>query len=159
MATIKKKYVLTEGGFGGATPYGNALAMRYSFETNAAGVFVNSDTAAAVGNGDKVIIGVLPAGIRLDDALGIVSDAFTALSTGKIGFEYVDGVDDADVPQDDDYFFAALSLAAAGRTRANNTGVRPVLLPKDAYLTLVNGGAAQAAAGAFDLIVYGATGA
>lgn len=159
MTTITKKRVLTEAGFGGATPYGNALALQYSFETNASGVYANSDSAAAVATGAKVRFGVLPAGMRLDDALAIVSDAFTATTTAKIGFEYVDGVDDSDVPQDDDYFFAALNIAAAGRTKATNTAVRPVVLPKDAYLILTNGVADQAAAGQLDLIVYGATGA
>ena len=112
----------------------------FTFETNSSGVYVDSDTTTAVGNGDKVRVGVLSAGMRLHDALAIVSDAFRASSTAKIGFEYVDGVDSTDVPQDDDYFFAALALDAAGRTRAANTGVRPVTLPKDAYLIVTNGG-------------------
>jgi hypothetical protein len=35
-----------------------------------------------------------------------------------VGFEYVDGVDDTTVPQDDDYFFAALAInASAARAR------------------------------------------
>jgi hypothetical protein len=94
-------------------------------------------------------------GMRLDDCLAIVSDAFTARQTLKIGFEYVDGVDDTDVPQDDDYFFAALALDAAGRTRANNTGRAPVVLPKDAYLIGTSAGADTPAAGRLDVLVYG----
>lgn len=155
MATITKKRVLTEQQFGGV-PYGNKTVLPFSFETSAAGEYVNSDTpGSAVAIADKLRIGVLPAGMRLDDALAIVSNAFTALATAKIGFEYVDGVDSAEVPQDDDYFFAALAYNALGRTRANNTAVRPVTLPKDAYLTLVNAGAALAEVGQLDLLVEG----
>ena len=157
MATITKKKVLTEGGFGGITPYGNALRLPFSFETNASGVYVNSDAAAAVGAGDKVRIGVIPAGVRVNGALAIVSDGFRATSTGKLGFEYVDGVDSTDVPQDDDYFFAALDLATAGRTHANNTAVRPVVLPKDAYVILTNQVVAQNVAGQLDLLVDAST--
>lgn len=154
MATVTKKKVLTEQQFGG-TPYGNRTSLPFSFETTAAGIYANSDSAAAVGVGDKVRFGVLPAGMRIEDALAIVSTTFTATSTGKIGFEYVDGVDDASVPQDDDYFFAALDLATASRSRPTNTGVRPVTLPKDAYLILTNGVAAQAKAGQLDFMVVG----
>jgi hypothetical protein len=154
MATITKKRVLTEQQFGGV-PYGNRTSLPFSFETSAAGKYVNSDTpGSAVGIGDKVRIGVLPAGMRIEDALAVLSNAFTATSTFKIGFEYVDGVDSTEVPQDDDYFFAALATTV-GRTRANNTAVRPVTLPKDAYLILTNQVAAQAEAGQLDLVVEG----
>jgi hypothetical protein len=155
MATITKKKILTQDQFSG-TAYGNHTSMPFRFATNASGYFLDSDTpAAAVGNGDKVRLGLLVAGTRLEDALAIVSDAFTASATAKIGFEYVDGVDNAAVPQDDDYFFAALAYNALGRTRAANTAVAPVTLPKDAYLILTNGGAALNAVGILDLIVYG----
>lgn len=153
MATITKKNVRNLQQY--AAPHGNAWKDRFTFSTNASGVFVDSDVAAAVGNGDVVRIGVLPAGLELHDALAIVSDAFTAVSTAKIGFAYVDGVDSTAVPQDDDYFFAALAYNAVGRTRAANTAVAPVTLPKDAYLIVTNGGAAQAAAGIMDVIVEG----
>jgi hypothetical protein len=155
MATITRKKALTEGGFGGITPYGNQLVLPFAIAL-AAGVFTNSDQATAVGIGDKIRLGVLPAGMKLTDALAIVSAGFTATSTAKIGFEYVDGVDSAAVPQDDDYFFAALAYNAAGRTRASNTAVRPVVLPKDAYLIVTNLVAAQAGAGVMDLLIEGA---
>ena len=90
-----------------------------------------------------LVPGLLPAGFRLDDALTIVSDAFAASTTAAIGFQYAD------------YFFAALDTATAGRTRANNAAVRPVTLPKDAYLILTRGGAADSAAGILDVIVEG----
>lgn len=151
MATITKKQVLTERQFGGA-PYGNHTVLPFTFETNASGVYVNSDTATAVQISDKVRIGVLPAGAKLNDCLAILTNAFTATSTFKVGFEYVDGVDSTAVPQDDDYFFAALA-ATVGRTRAANTAVRPVTLPKDAYLIVTNQVAAQAEAGVLDLLI------
>ena len=80
--------------------------------------------------------------------LAIVSDAFTAATTAKIGFAYVDGVDSTSVPQDDDYFFlAGLATNALVRTRSTNTGVAPITLPKDAYVILTNAGAAHASVG------------
>ena len=153
MATYKKKYVDTARQYSG--PSGNASRMSFKMETTAAGVVVDSDATAALQIGDKVKLGVLPAGMTLMDSLGIVSNAFTALSTGALGFEYVDGVDSTDVPQDADYFNAALALNALGRTRANNNAVTPVTLPKDAYLILTNAGAAMAEAGRLDFIVEG----
>ena len=153
MATVTKKNVRKLQQYAG--PQGNAWKDKFNFTTNASGVFVDSDKATAVVQTDVVRIGVLPAGLELHDALAIVSDAFTALTTAKVGFAYVDGVDSADVPQDDDYFFAALATNAQGRTRANNTAVAPVTLPKDAYLILTVAGADHAAAGVLDVIVEG----
>lgn len=154
MATATKKNVLNLQQFGGV-PYGNGSVLPFSFETNAAGVYVDSDLATAVVAGSKVRVGVLPAGMRLDDMLAICSDLFTALVTAAIGFEYADGVDDANVPQNASYFFAALALSATGRTRSNNLAVRPVTLPKDAFLILTTAGADIAAAGQLDLLTYG----
>lgn len=151
MALITNK--IAQLRFGGA-PYGNHTVHSYTLQTTAAGVMIGGDTTAVIGATDKVRMGILPAGLRLDDALAIISDAFTATITGALGFEYVDGVDDATVPQDADYFFAALAVTV-GRTRANNTAVVPVTLPKDAYLIWTNAVAAHAAAGRLDLLVYG----
>ena len=153
MATVTKTGAKRAQQF--SAPYGNRTALEFSFATNAAGVMEDSDKATAVAQADKVRIGVIPAGFRIHDGLGIVSDAFTALTTAKVGFEYVDGVDDSDVPQDDDYFAAALTTHTAGRYRAANTGVKPVTLPKDAYLILTLAGADHAAAGRLDYIVEG----
>jgi hypothetical protein len=84
-----------------------------------------------------------------------VSDAFTAATTCKLGFAYVDGVDSTAVPQDDDYFSASVATNAAGRYVANNTAVAPVILPKDAYLIITVAGADHASAGVMDVIVEG----
>lgn len=137
------------------TPYGNGVNVLASLTTNSSGVATLSDLTTNLVTGTVVRFGLLPAGLRLEDALAIVSDAFTASETIKLGFQYVDGVDSADVPQDDDYFFAALALDAAGRTRANNTGVAPVVLAKDAYLIGTVAGANTAAAGRLDVLVFG----
>ena len=104
---------------------------------------------------DVVNLGILPAGLELHDALAIVSDAFTALTTADIGFAYVDGVDDTDVPQDADYFGAAVVTNAIGRNRADNLAVKPVILPKNAYLTVTIAGATHAAAGLMNILVEG----
>lgn len=154
MADINNKRAISTAGFGGV-PYGNSVVRHFSLETKASGALVDGDVTAAIGATDKVRLGVLPAGMRLDDALAIVSDAFTATITGDLGFEYVDGVDSTDVPQDADYFLADLNAAAVGRTRANNTAVKPVVLPKDAYLIWTNQVAAHASVGRADFLIYG----
>ena len=153
MATITKKRLQDENNF--AAECGNAVALEFSLTTNAAGAAVNSTQATAIALGDKVRFGILPAGFRLRDAQVLVSDAFTALVTADIGFEYMDGVDDTAVPQDADYFGAAFTLHTAGRFPAKNTAVRPVTLPKDAWLILTTAGAANAAVGVLDVIVTG----
>ena len=152
MATISRNKFQPQ--FGGV-PYGNLSALTYTMVTNAAGAFIESDSAVAIGLGDKVRLGVLPAGFTMYDADVYVSDAFTALVTAKIGFEYVDGVDSVEVPQDDDYFGAAHTLHTAGRYGSTNLTVAPVTLPKDAYLIMTTAGAANAAAGRVDVVVSG----
>ena len=139
----------------GATPWGNAHGLKYTLETGATGAALNADSTAAIAIADKVRIGVIPAGTTLLDSLAILSVAMTAAVTGKIGFEYVDGVDVAAVPQDDDYFLAAgQSLATAARLR-NVTTNASVTLPKDAWLILTTAGAANAKASKLDFILFG----
>jgi hypothetical protein len=154
MATVTKNGIRQSNQFGG-TPYGNLSVLPFTLQTNASGVMTDSNQTTALVQADKVRLGTLPAGMVLMDCLSIVSDAFTASETAKIGFEYADGVDDATVAQDDDYFHAALALSAAGRTRANNTAVTPVRLAKDAYLIVTIAGADTAAVGRLDVLVQG----
>lgn len=154
MATVTKKQIANSNQFGG-TPYGNLTVLAFELATSATGVYTDSDQTTAVAIADVLRIGVLPAGFRLMDSLGIVSNAFTASATAKVGFAYVDGVDSTDVPQDDDYFTASLALNTAGRYRANNNAVRPVTLPKPAYLTLTIAGAALNEVGQLDLLIEG----
>ena len=152
MTTITKKLLGDEKQSTG-TPYGTATTLHYSVATNSTGAVIGSDVATGVASGDVVRVGILPAGMRLDDAKVLVSTGWTATVTGKLGFAYVDGVDVTAVPQDDDYFGSSLAIATPGRYAANNTGVRPVVLPKDAYLILTTGAAANAKASQTDILV------
>ena len=128
--------------FTNTVPYGNTTTLGYNVKTNALGK-VEGDSGAAVQIGDVIALGRLPEGWCLTDAQVFITTGMTALTTGKLGFAYADGVDDADVPQDDAYFIkAGADLATAGRLRAN--GSKLVVLPKDAYLTLTIAGAANA---------------
>ena len=158
MATIKKLRYQDDATFGGV-PYGNTTTRSFNLATKANGAAVNSDTATAIGNGDSVVLGLLPAGMLLQDAVATVSDAFTALTVGKLGFAYTDGVDSTEVPQDDDYFFdtATLTLHTLGTYR-KVTSTAPVRLPKDANLVLISSGAAHASAGVADFRITGVLG-
>ena len=154
MATVTKKALGAERISTGV--YGNSWTGIYNFTTNASGVLAASDQTTAIVQTNVVRIGLMPAGLEIKDCLSICSDAFSTSVTHKLGFAYVDGEDSTAVPQDDDYFFAALA-ATVGRTAANNTAVRPLTLPKDAYLILtVNGSTADhASAGVYDFVVQG----
>lgn len=140
----------------GSTPWGNARVLPFTLATNSSGAAIASDSTAAIASGDKVRLGIIPAGTTLVDSLVIVSTAFTALVTGDLGFEYVDGVDSTAVPQDADYFGATLDLNDPGRLR-NATTNKPVTLPKDAWLVLTTGGAANAKAARLDALLTVAT--
>jgi hypothetical protein len=85
----------------------------------------------------------------------IISDAFAASTTCKIGFQYVDGVDSTAVPQNDAFFFAAGTVLSSLARLVNSATVAPVVLPKDAYLILTNAGANHSAVGILDVIVTG----
>lgn len=153
MATVTRKGIRQTRSYANAS--GNAWKQRFNLTTNASGVMTDGDASAAIGNGDVVRLGILPAGLELHDAIAIVSDAFAATTTGKIGFLYVDGVDSVAVPQNDSYFFTtALSLASTSKTRTSAANA-PVVLPKDAYLVLTNGAAAQNVVGILDVIIEG----
>ena len=154
MATITRKGLKQEARFGTA-PYGNVTALEFPLVTNSSGAAVNADSTSAIASGDVVRIGIIPAGFRLQDSLAIVSTAFTASVVGTFGFAYVDGVDDTNVPQDADYFGASVAINTAGRYAASNTAVKPVTLPKEAYLTLTTGGANNAKAADLVFILRG----
>ena len=158
MATIKKLRYQDDATFGGV-PYGNTTTRSFNLTTKANGSAVNSDTATAIADGDSVVLGLLPAGMLLQDAVATVSDAFTALTVGKLGFAYTDGVDSTEVPQDDDYFFgtATLTLHTLGTYR-KVTSTAPVRLPKDANLVLISSGAAHASVGVADFRITGVLG-
>jgi hypothetical protein len=135
--------------------FGNKTTLEFRLATNSSGVVLDKagTGTTALTSGDTVLLGILRAGTRLFDGLSIVSDVFTASSTVALGFKYVDGVDDSDVPQDADYFHAALALDAQGRTRANNVAVAPITLPKDAYLYVTHSAHTQATDGIVDFLL------
>jgi hypothetical protein len=148
MATITKTGAYRTPTFTHAN--GNATILQYSFQTNASGVAIPSDSAVAVGAGDVIRLGQLQAGLLLIDSLAIVSAVL--VGAFKVGFAYVSGVDNAKFPQKDDYFNAALAGAALGRTRLNNNASAPAVLPEDAFL-IITPAAAQTVAGKLDIFV------
>ena len=143
---------LKHGNSLGTTPWGNLNALHFILKTGANGGALDASSNAPLAIGDKVRLGVIPAGSTLVESLVIVSTGLTATLKGDLGFEYVDGVDVAKTPQDATYFGAALDLAVAARLR-NATTKAPVTLPKDAYLVLTTSGAANAKAGRVDVVV------
>ena len=153
MATIKKLGLGAQQ-FGGFTPYGNVTSIRATLQTAANGGAIGADSAAPIASGDVVVLEKLPAGFVLEDAQVIVSTAMTAAVTGSLGFVYADGVDSTEAPQDAAYFGAGLVLNAAGRLRCA-TANAPVKLPKEAFLVLTTGGAANDKASRIDVIVHG----
>lgn len=141
--------------FGGAAgAYGNTTSLPFKLLTSATGAAVGADSAAALAIGDVVDLGPLPAGMRLDDSLVVVSTGLTASVTGSLGFEYEDGVDSAEVPQDAAYFGAGLNLATAARLR-NASSKALVTLPKPARLILTVAGANNAKVGQVEVVVQG----
>ena len=150
MATITKKF--NPRNSVGATPWGNAHGLVYPLATAANGGAVGADSPAPIAAGDKVRLGLIPAGSSLLDSQVIVSTAFTAAVVGDLGFEYADGVDSTAVPQDAAYFGTALVLNATGRLR-NATAKAPITLPKDAWLVLTTAGAANAKAARLDVVL------
>lgn len=151
MATITRKRNPLM--FGGAAPFGNLTALAFTLATTTAGAVVDSNSTAAVASGDVIELGLLPGGMRLDDAQVIITTGMTASVTGSLGFKYADGVDSTEVPQDAAYFISAGALSSAARLRAN--GTKLVTLPKDAILTLTTGGAANAKASDIKVVVSG----
>ena len=154
MANITKNNIRNLQQHGGV-PYGNVTGLHFTFETNASGVYADSTSTAAVAIDDVVRIGVIPAGFQIWEYWANISDAFTASSTFKIGFAYVDGVDSTAVPEDADYFCAATTADSQAVLKKTNVAVRPLTLPKDAYLIITNAGADQASAGQLDILLLG----
>lgn len=153
MATISKKNP-DNGVQLGVTPWGNLTALRYSLKTNAIGAVINSDSKAAVALNDVINLGHLPAGFRFVDSQVTVVTGMKATATGDLGFTYKDGVDDAKVPQDADYFGAGLALATAARLR-NATTNPSVVLPKDAHLTLTMKTVGNDKASEIEVVIFG----
>ena len=153
MATITKT-ASAYPHFGGA-PYSNSYSRSFQLQTNASGVLADSDGTAAIAIADIVRLGVIPGGTEMQSVLACIGDAFTALTTFKLGFAYVDGVDDTAVPQNDAHFFAAGAVSSAIAVLASTALTSPVTINKDAYLILTNAGAAHASVGRADFVLFG----
>ena len=153
MATIIKKFI-GDHQFGGFTPYGNVTVLRATLQTVANGSVLNANSTTPLAVNDVVVLQTLPQGFDLHDLQIIISDHFGAGVTGSVGFLYIDGVDDAVVPQDAAYFGAGLLFSAAARLRTSSSKA-PVKLAKEAYLVLTITGAAVAEGGRADFIVTG----
>lgn len=137
----------------GNVPYGNVTKLFYALATIANGSVSNADSSAAVAAGDVIDLGPIPEGMRLDDSDIIVATGMTATITAKLGFKYEDGVDDANVPQDDAYFGTGFTIATAGRYRA--TGSKHLTLPKPARLILTTAVAANAKVSDIKVVLTG----
>lgn len=155
MATITKKSVNDASVRLGATPWGNMAAFTYQLKTNAAGAVIGSDASQSgpTASGSVIRVGVIPAGFKLVDFKAAIATALTATVTLKVGFEYVDGVDSAAVPQDDDYFAATGTATTVGVVRQATANAQ-VTLPKDAYLIVTTEVAANAKAAAAEFTVF-----
>lgn len=125
---------------------GNLNCEDYVLAVDAAGKVAGVDIAT----GDIIRLGIIPGGYELlpAHAVVLVPDAFGTGVTAKVGFAYVDGVDVTAVPQDDDYFVTATSVASQGIIRGNNAAVGAVTLPKDAYLIVTLAGTSHDASAA-----------
>ena len=152
MATVK--LLNQNASYSGHSPYGNGTTAKFTLKTTATGAAENASSTAALAIADKVVLGTLDAGFQLNDSHIVVSTGMTASVTGSLGFEYVDGVDSTEVPQDAAYFGTGLNLATAARLR-NATTKAIVKLPKPANLVLTIAGANNVKVSKIDVVVVG----
>ena len=144
----------------GSSPDGDMTSLHYTIYSNASGIIVdgsgvlNSNDASAVASGDIIQLGVIPQGFKMYNVDMIVSTAASASATASIGFAYTDGVDVTATPQNATFGFSAKTIATAAYLRQDQPNP-PVVLPKDAYLILTNGGATWAKACQIDVVVTG----
>lgn len=116
--------------------HGNAWSEDYS-------------AVAAPKIGDKLYLGVIPAGVRVYE-VRLKHGAAGATATLDFGYEPFDG----DTPTaDDDYWLSVADVAAAGVKRSDSAAItfnRPVKL-------VLTAGGANYASGAFEVVVLGKT--
>jgi len=154
MATITKK-MFGDRHYGSAPPYGNLSQRHFNLTLSSSGVIADSDDSTVVAIGDIVRIGVLPGGMKLTDFQCTISNPWKASTTCKIGFQYVDGDDSTDVPEDDEYFVPATQALSSAAILRKTATTAIVTLPKDAYLILTVAGAEQDEASVTDFVVTG----
>ncbi len=132
MATINANNDMTHH-FTFTAPYGNNTVRYHRLSTaGTTGTIDQGLDKKAIGAGDVVILGDLPCGFVLTDAIVSVVTGFTGAAS--LGFKYKDGKDSEEVPQNDKYFFDAKDVQTAGVIRADKQTM--VKLPKDAQLIM-----------------------
>lgn len=89
----------------------------------------------AANNGDKLYLGIIPAGVRVDDFALIFDDCGTSV-TCKVGYSPVDSTP----TEDDDYWIAAGYDIATAAGRKDSTS-HPVVFEKPVKIMLTVGGA------------------
>lgn len=138
---MKATLQTNERQYGGAVSDGNLSTLQFPVKTNAAGAVIGTGVATPLAANDILDLGPLQEGLRLEDAQAIIKAPIGGGSI-KLGFAYEDGVDRADVPQDNDYFgtFAGGTAARVRTTAANGA----VVLPKAARLIATLAGATVA---------------
>ena len=124
----------------GTAPFGNVYALAFPIFTDSTGVWIDGDSPNPAKSGDVLKLGCIPAGFRPIEAYVSVNKPISGLA-GKIGFQYRDGEDDADVPQKDNAWFTSASFGTKGITRRTGTDPASPYLPKESYLILTASGA------------------
>lgn len=144
MPTLTKNYIHKRQQFGGK-PYGMSDEYILDFELNATGTLLDYEPATIPAPADIIRLMEMPTGAQIIDAQLIVSDACTEAATLAIGHDYIDGTDNAALPEGATTIFAATALDSAARTRM--TAVLEVVpLPEDAYIIATLGGVQVASA-------------
>lgn len=141
------KIFLKKGNTHNGTPYGNVSVLGFALKTNKTGALLGSNVATPPKANDVIVLGDLPEGFTLQNALTVVKTALTGVS-GKLGFVYADDEDDPIIPQDDAYF-GEVNLATVGRIP--DKASKLITLPKKAHLILTV--SAGTASGASDITV------
>lgn len=136
MATINAINDMTHH-FTFTAPYGNNTVRYHRLSTATTGIIDQGLEKKPIGAGDVVVLGDIPEGMVLTDAIVSVVIGFTG--TASLGFRYKDGKDHDKIKQNDKYFFDAKDVSAVGVIRADKQTLDK--LPKDAELIMTFAGA------------------
>ena len=138
----------------GGVAKGNTSTYVLDIEADSSGILVDAGAEAALAAGDVIKRFHIPENFTVTDMQVVVTTAAGQVATFSVGFRYVDGVDVAEYPEGDDFYFASVALDAAARIRLS-TAKRAVPFTKPAHLVLVAAGATLASALKMQLIVGG----
>ena len=140
----------------GGHPKGNASEYTLDVIADSTGALVLNGIAsgAPFAIGDVLDRFHLCESFEVTDMQAVVVTAAGQAMTVNVGFRYTDGIDDPLYPQADNFYFAALALNAAARTRMSTAKLTKPF-PKPAQLVLVAAGANLASPLEMQLIVRG----